>query len=171
MTPPEVSRLSQAAFLPGDRLTLHGAGFHPLKASNLICFEGATTSAETSAPDHVEVVVPSGVRSGALWISTPLGRSGVTPYVVDPPQVASISLSAALPGRTLTLTGRNFSPVLEENRVLFNGVAAAPIAGGGGVLEVQVTGSSGPLTVRTGAGTSSSLAFVVIPPLGGSFNP
>ncbi|MBO9542342.1 hypothetical protein J7643_17260 [bacterium] len=170
-TPPEVTGLSQAAFLPGDRLTLLGAGFHPLKAENQVHFEGASASAEVTAPDRLEVVVPTGVRSGALWVSTPLGRSGVAPYVVDPPQVASVSLDAALPGKNVTLTGRYFSPVLAENQVLFNGVAVKPVAGSGGMLVVQVAGTTGPLTVRTGAGSSAPLSFVVIPPLGGSFNP
>lgn len=169
--PPEVSRLGSAAFLPGARLALHGAGFHPRPAANVVHFEGASASAELSMPDRLEVTVPSGIRSGALWVATPLGRSGVTPYVAEPPQVASISVSAALPGGTVTISGRHFSPVLEENEVRFNGVPFTPLSGAGGVLLVRVGGASGPLTVRTGAGTSAPLDFVVIPPLGGSFNP
>ncbi|HEY9854500.1 MAG TPA: hypothetical protein V6D05_02095, partial [Stenomitos sp.] len=62
-------------------------------------------------------------------------------------------------------------PVLSDNRISFNGTEALPLAGGNGMLVVAVQGSSGPLTIRTGAGTSAPLTFTVVPQLGGSFNP
>ena len=169
--PPTLDGLSSSAFLPGDRITLHGHAFHPSAAQNEIRFEGATASAETVTLEAVVVKVPAGVRSGALRVATPLGASGVAPYVVDPPEVASISATTSFPGRQVTLWGRHFSPVVSENRVSFNGALATPISGGSGMLLVQTTGTSGPLTVQTGAGTSAPLDFVVVPPLGGSFNP
>ncbi|MNY00024.1 IPT/TIG domain protein [compost metagenome] len=169
--PPTLESLSSSAFLPGDRITLNGHAFHPLASLNEVFFEGASASAEAASPEALVVRVPAGVRSGALRVATPLGMSGVAPYVVDPPEIASISVTAAYPGKPVTLWGRHFSPVVSENQVSFNGVRVTPISGGGGMLVVVATGSPGPLTVRTGAGSSAALEFVVIPPLGGSFQP
>ncbi|HEY9898908.1 MAG TPA: IPT/TIG domain-containing protein [Pantanalinema sp.] len=168
---PVLLRLSRSAFLPNERITLYGQNFASDPAQNQINFEGASASAEIATTENLVVRVPAGVRSGALQVAVRGQRTGVMSYVVDPPEVATISASAAMPGKSLTIVGRRFSPVLSENLVSFNGTLVSPVSGGNGILRVMVEGTSGPLTVRTDAGSSDPLDFVVIPSLDGSFDP
>lgn len=166
-----VAALDRSAFKPGERLTIFGQGFDPSPAGNRVEFVGGEATPELATAESMRVAVPLGIRSGALRVLVRGNTAGVLSYVVDPPEVATLSHGAASLGHQITLRGRHFAPVLGENRVAFNGTEVLPLAGGNGVLVVVVQGSSGPLTVRTGAGSSDPLPFVVIPQLGGSFNP
>lgn len=167
----ELQRLDRAAFKPGERLTLYGSGFDREADRNRVIFTGAEATAELSTAESLVVRVPAEARSGNLHVALGEQASRDVAYVVDAPEVATLSVSATSAGGSLVIHGRHFSPVLAENRVSFNGTFVMPLSGGTGWLLVAVGGSTGPLTVHTGAGASAPIAFLVIPPLGGGFNP
>ncbi len=168
---PKVTHLDRSAFRPGEKVTLFGQGFDPTPANNRVEFVGAEAVPSLSNQQSMLVTVPMEARSGALRVLVRGLSIGLLSYEVDPPEIATISHAATSAGNQLTLRGRHFAPVLNENRISFNGTEVLPLAGGNGVLLVPVQGTSGPLTVRTGAGTSAPIEFVVIPQLGGNFNP
>lgn len=167
----ELLRLDRAAFKPGERLTLFGAGFDRTADRNRVVFTGGEAPAELATPESLVVRVPAEARSGTLHVTHASQASRELPYVTEAPEVATLSVPATSAGASLLIQGNHFSPVLSENKVSFNGTFVTPIAGGHDRLVVVVAGSTGPLTVQTGAGASSPIDFVVIPQLGGNFNP
>jgi hypothetical protein len=59
-------------------------------------------------------------------------------HAVEAPVLTSVTPPSAAPGSTVTLVGANFSPVAEQNVVLFSGVRGRVLSSTGSQMEVEV---------------------------------
>lgn len=79
-------------------------------------------------------------------------------YVAGPPTITSFSPATAMAGNLVTINGSNFSPILTDNAVSFNGVPAVVTGARPSQLFVVVPAgaASGTISVTNAAGTAIS---------------
>ncbi|WP_423736473.1 IPT/TIG domain-containing protein [Chitinophaga caseinilytica] len=83
------------------------------------------------------------------------------------PAIAAVYPSAGLPNMIITIKGKNFSTVRQDNKVQFNGKAAIVIEASETALQVvtPADGTTGPVTVATPKGSATGGTFTYLPPL------
>jgi hypothetical protein len=102
-------------------------------------------------------------------------------YLVDRPELDALEISSAVPGASLNLSGRNFSPNAEQNVVLFSGMRARVTSATATALSVTVPEClperSVSVTVQLGVVASTSRPLDILPggsvqalPVGGVFD-
>ncbi len=135
---PALSSLSPASGPPFTQITINGSGFSPLPRQNLVSFEqngqiiiappdslkAIGTTAPTGLLATVPPLLPGNVQVFVVTLDAngvPSAPSNKLPFtVLGPPTIASITPNPAAVGSEVTITGTNFSPIKEENTVLFS---------------------------------------------------
>lgn len=82
------------------------------------------------------------------------------------PSIVAVYPSSGQPNMIVTIKGKRFSTVREENQVQFNGKAAVVIEASETALQVvsPEDGSTGPVTVATPKGSAAGGTFTYLPP-------
>ncbi len=154
----------------GTVVTLIG-GFGLTAVRDTVTFNGVQAIIDSGSPGKLTVNVPSGANTGNVFV-TWNGNvlKGPVFTFVPPPTIASLSSTGGPAGFALTIVGTNFSSVLTENTVSFNGVPAnvqsatatqlvvtAPAGATSGPVSVTVNGQkvTGPLFSFQSLGISS----------------
>ncbi|MGV3526617.1 MAG: IPT/TIG domain-containing protein [Candidatus Sericytochromatia bacterium] len=163
---PVVSSLSANAGSIGSSLTLTGTGFSATDEDNTVFFGSTEATVTAATATSLTVEVPAGI-SGAQNVSVEVGSqtSGETRTFNVTPVLSSLSLAAAAPNSSITLTGTGFSTSEEDNTVFFGSTAATVTAATATTLTVTVPNVAGAQNVNvTVAGeTSGNLSFNSIP--------
>ncbi|OCC16260.1 hypothetical protein DBT_0077 [Dissulfuribacter thermophilus] len=115
---PYIESLSSTILSPGDSLTIKGFNFDPDKNKNIVVFNGVRGTVTSAKETQLSVLVPEG-NTGPLTVtandmtSSPVEVT-ITPVIesIDPPRGSA--------GDVVTIFGRNFSPTITNNYVLFN---------------------------------------------------
>ena len=120
---------------------------------------GAVAAFVINSPTQLTATVPATATSGLLTATTGGGSASVAFAVL--PYVASFSPSSGPSGTRVTVTGTSLLGALG---VKFNGVYAAysPSAATSVATTVPVGATTGPLAVRTAAGTATSAGNFVV---------
>ncbi len=104
--------------------------------------DGVTTTV-TDSTGSTEIRVRLGSTPGEITVrATVVVQQGATTtfrlFTVDRPELDQLTPTAAPAGGTITLTGSNFSPVPEQNVVLFSGIRGRVLSASQTVLTVEV---------------------------------
>lgn len=167
---PIITELSTTVVAPGETLTITGANF---LGSTIVKFTGHDASPIVVAATLLHVTVPVGAKTGPVTVVSPQG-SGTSEETVQiigsAPFINELIPDHAPRGTEITISGLNFSDV---RGIRFNGIPAAFFAAGSTQVRaiVPATATSGPVTVTTGAGTSTNAALFFAPPRLASFTP
>ena len=145
----------------GITVTITGEGFGKflLTRDNTVLFGNALGLVEHWEDGRIVVRVPSKASTGPVTIKAGKKTQKTGVFTVEIPTVTEVSPTAAPPGQTVQIIGRNFGPTMGHkdtlmqfgvNEVLFNGVAAEIVRWRDTRLEVKVpsNATSGPLQVR-----------------------
>ena len=158
---PALSGISPAFGPAGTVVMLTGAG---LLNASAVTFGGVTAPGFTvnAAGTSLSVSAPAGVLSGPVHVTTPYGVSnGVT--FTGAPVVTSFSPASGPAGTRVTVQGLNFAGT---NQVTF-GTATTTTFTLNSATQLSVTvpsgASSGPIRVRTPAGTAVSTTAYTMP--------
>jgi hypothetical protein len=125
-----------------------------VRAGNASIDENALGTTDAEGRVRVSVTLGAGtdtVRVHAAVRAHPESAAVFEAYVVDHPQVASLSPEVARGGDTLTLSGRGFSGTPESNVVLFSGIRGRVTAAAPDQLQVEVPDCLPPRTVGVSA--------------------
>jgi len=148
---PTITSLSPTSAAVGSSVTISGTN---LAGAARVAFGGVTATVVSDGPGSVVALVPGGVGSGPVSVTTSSGTatSGQT-FTVAAPTIKGFTSAAA--GQNVTITGTNLSGA---TRVAFNGVTAAMVTDGPTslVAVVPTDVSPGPLSVQTPGGTATS---------------
>lgn len=99
----------------------------------------ATTDETGSVEARVRLgPAPAEVAVRATVVNQPSATVLFSLHTVDPPELLGVSPTVGAAGDTVTVTGSNFSPVPEQNVVLFSGIRAAVAEASEGQLTVEV---------------------------------
>ncbi|HEX4265910.1 MAG TPA: DUF11 domain-containing protein [Verrucomicrobiae bacterium] len=152
--PASISSFTPNAGPPGTVVKITGNNFTNASA---VSFNGipATAFAVTNNTT-VGAIVPAGVTSGVISITTPFGTTNSTEVFLGPPMIISFTPTHGLPGTNVIITGTSFT---NATAVLFNGLPAAGFTViNNTTLSAVVPGlaTTGPITVAAPGGTNTS---------------
>ncbi len=173
---PVISSLNATSGKVGDTITINGTGFSATNADNTIKF-GTTTvlAANTTvnpAGTQITAVVPAGA-AGSQAVTVQVGNRTSTSSAFNvTPVLNALTVSAATPDTTLTLTGSGFSQTPGSNSINFGSTTVNPatVNGTGTSMTVVVPNVFGSmnLNVSVSGQTSVNRTFESIPKITGS---
>ncbi len=138
---------------PGSTVKITGNNFTGATAVN---FNGTpAASFVVSNNTTIGAVVPGGVSTGPISVTTPAGTANSAALFYAPPSISGFAPTHGAPGTSVTISGNNF---LGSTAVLFNGSNAVFTVTNNGVIGATVPNNapSGPLTVIAPGGTNTS---------------
>lgn len=145
----------------GTTVTITGANFSSTAANNLVKFNGTTASVTSATASTLVVSVPVGASTGKISV-TVADRAATSEenFTVSGmlPEIIGFSPSSGPRGTTVTITGKNFSSLLNENVVRFNGAEATVTSTSSTSIAAVVPAgsSSGKITVTVSSNTVTS---------------
>ena len=137
-------------------VTINGLNF--IGTTN-VSFNSRTVAFSVTAPTQIRVTVPFGATNGPIIVQTSAGTATSTNdfMVIGPaPIIDDFSPAFGSPGTTIVISGVNFTNVQE---VRFNGVLSGSVSAPAQTTinaQVPATATSGKISVKTAAGTSTS---------------
>ncbi|NML42059.1 hypothetical protein HHL17_33040 [Chitinophaga sp. G-6-1-13] len=148
----DISKIKPLKGGKGTQVTITGEGFNIATANNTVAFNGVAGTVISATATQLVVATPDDVATGPLTV-TINGQKTVGPVftVIPPPVLATVAPLSGPAGKDVTITGVNFSGVLDENNVTFNGVA--------GVVK-QASDKELIVTIPAGAGTGNMKVWV-----------
>ncbi len=137
-------------------VTLTGTNF---TGTTSVKFGGIeATSFTVVSASKITAVVASGA-TGDVTVTNNKGEGSLAGFVYgQPPLISSVTPLKGDVGATVTLTGANFSPVLQNNIVSFGGLKARVLTATSTIITVQVPFGSiyKPISITVGGTTASS---------------
>jgi len=146
----------------GTIVTLTGANMPKVTA---VQFNGTTAGFEPAVSDDIlRILAPAGVSSGPIKVISPQGTFTTSSNFFAPPQITSATPVQGRRGTNVIILGKN---LLGVQSVTFNGVASTVFSNRSGTeisAIVPPLTSTGPLLVRTPAGSAILSNYFVVRP-------
>src|SRR5262249_24038507 len=130
--------------------------------ASAVTFNGVPASFNVTNNTTIGAVVPAGVTTGPVSVTTPWGTTNSSALFYVAPVIVSFVPTHGLPGTNVTISGFN---LLGVTSVKFNGTSASftpPINNTNLVATVPPGASTGPITVVAPAGTNTSTNVFVL---------
>ena len=159
--PPSITSFTPTNSAPGTIVRING---NHLTNASAVSFNGTAASSFYVTNDTIiGAVVPAGLATGPITVTTPGGSAGSgAARFYGPPTIVSFSPTNGLPGTNVVLTGSNF---LGATFVRFNGSNASFVAPSNNttlVATVPVGAQTGPITVGAPGGTNASATSFLV---------
>jgi len=164
-SPPAISLFAPVKGVIGAQIVIAGSHF---TGATIVKFNNTVATTFTVNSDNlITATLPTGATTGTVKVQTSVGTAtSATTFTVTiaPPGIGSFSPSSGPVGSVVTITGANFVGV---SAVKFNGVASNSITTVSPTslkATVPAGATTGPISVTTPTGmSSSSSAFVITP--------
>jgi hypothetical protein len=164
--PPVITSFSPESAMPGTSVTITGANFSATPESNIVQFNGADATVATASAKELVVTVPPPATIGKITV-TVAGRTATsaTDFTIPEPSITGFSPASAVVGTSVIIAGANFSTVINENIVKFNGVDATVSAASATQVTVTVpaTATTGKITITVHGRNSTSATDFTVP--------
>jgi hypothetical protein len=154
-------------------VTITGTNFSATPANNQVrFFNNVLATVTASTPTSITTSVPTGAATGPISVlvsGTGVTVTSATDFEVKPtPTISSFTPTTGAVTATVTITGTNFSTILNENEVLFGGTLATVTAATTTSITTSVPAgaATGPVSVLvsgTGVTVTSASNFTVVP--------
>lgn len=145
----EISEIKPLSGGKNTKVVISGEGFELLPKGNVVDFNGTAAIVLESSAENLVVVAPEGVTTGPLSVSINGQKiPGPAFTVVAPPSIDVVTPLSGPQGSEMTITGKSFSSVTDENQVYVNGVAVAVKAATGTQLKLTIPGGTGSGLIR-----------------------
>lgn len=175
---PIIDSFTPSTGIVGNAVNIFGQNFDSDPSKNSVKFNGATAVVNYNfgSTQYLNVTVPAAATTGkiSITVGTSTGLS-TNDFVVPAPSITSFSPGLAISGESIRINGANFSTILSNNEVRFNGIQATVTSATANqiIANVPSGATSGRISVKVGVQTvNTSTDFtVVIPPTISSFDP
>ncbi|WP_212003629.1 IPT/TIG domain-containing protein [Chitinophaga sp. HK235] len=148
----------------GTKVTITGTGFSTDVTGNLVAFNGQQAMVESATATTMVVTVPDNVKTGPVSL-TVNGQKTAGPVFtqVPPPSITTIAPLSGPVGSVITITGENFSELMEEDTVTINGKAVTILDASARqlVLNVPAGTTTGPLKIVVNGQQVNGPAYTV----------
>jgi hypothetical protein len=155
--PPRITSFTPTNGGLGTSVKISGTNFWPfVNGVTAVSFNGTpAASFVVSNNNTIGAIVPDGVITGPISVTTPGGTSNSVAPFYGPPTITTFSPISGAPGSTVQINGTNF---LGATAVLFNGTNASFAVTNNNVIGAKVPTNfqSGSITVITPGGTNTS---------------
>jgi sugar lactone lactonase YvrE len=165
---PSITDFSPTEGIAGTTVTISGANFSIVTSENIVKFNGTRANVTAATTTTLTVTAPAGATTGKITVE--VGTHTATSVndftVLTIPTISGFSPTKGTSGTIITITGTNFSTVIGENIVKFNGKAANVTAATTTTLmvAVPVEATTGKITVQVDIKiATSSDDFVYVP--------
>ncbi len=157
---------SPASGTVGTSVTITGTNFNTTLSENIVKFNGITATVTSATATELVVTVPETATTGKITVT--LGGKTITSstdFTVMETTITTFIPASGTHGTTVTITGINFSTMLAENVVKFNGVSATVSAATATELTVTVPAdaTTGKITVTIHGKTTTSASDFTVP--------
>ncbi len=115
---PYIESLSASVASPGASITLKGFNFDADKTRNFVYFNGIRGTVQTASITQLKVLVPDG-NTGPVTVVVN-GMNSNSANMTITPVIEGIEPQKGDVNDVVTITGKNFSPTLTNNYILFN---------------------------------------------------
>ncbi len=167
---PTISAIDPSSAWEGDEVIISGTNFFStVTGNNRVSFNGMAAKVTAVTANTITTNVPDGATSGDVRVRVNNHNSeGLAFTIRDPaPTITSLSLESGYEGFSVTITGTNFSSILSDNTISFNGITATLTASSDTSITTTVPygATSGDVTVTVSGGTtetSNGVAFTVL---------
>ncbi|MCZ6692094.1 MAG: IPT/TIG domain-containing protein [Planctomycetota bacterium] len=160
----------------GTLVTIQGLNFSPIPGENIILFDwngsaGVQTAAISALGGQLVCFAPSGATSGPVVVQVGgLTSNADHVYTYLTPTLVDVTPRSGFVGNSVSLLGINFSLVLQENIIRFNGTVAQTLSAMGLPGQVRLDtvipsgAAAGPVTVEVAGFESNAIFFCVWTP-------
>lgn len=169
---PQVSAISPTSGLINTAVIITGTNFSAVLAENKVTFNGKEAVITDASETQLTVTVPMDAETGPVFVKVKdQGAANRPVFTVESPTPEVIKLSPAfgLTNTPVVISGANFSTVLSENKVSFNGKDAVITAATPAQLTVTVPllSVTGPVivTVKGKAALNQPVFTVLVIPV------
>lgn len=126
------------------KVTINGVGFEELAEGNLIEFNGTSAIVLEASKEKLIVLAPDGVNTGPLSVNINGQKiAGPVFTVVAAPTIQVVTPLSGPKGAEMTISGVQFSEVLDENKVFINGVEIPVQSATESQIKLVVPGGTG----------------------------
>jgi hypothetical protein len=115
----------------GTVVTITGKNFSSASSENKVLMNGIQATVASSTATQIVFVVPAGATTGKFIVQTIFNKlsynvTSPTDFTIETnePVITSFTPSTGPVGTVVTITGKNFSTMASENKVLMNGIQA-----------------------------------------------
>src|SRR6185369_6707597 len=149
---PTVNSFSPASGAPGASVTITGAAF---TGATAVKFNGLAATFMVNSSTQITAAVPANATTGPISVTTPGGTATSATSFTVAPRIASFTPASGAPGTSVAINGANLTGA---TAVKFNGTAAVFTVNSPVKITATVPAgaASGPITVATPAGTTTS---------------
>lgn len=140
----------------GTTVTISGSNFSATTSENIVKFNGVEAEVTAATATTLTVIVPAEATDGKITVTIhDKVTTSANDFIIPELEITSTFPPIAAEGISVTISGKNFSPVAEHNIVAFNGVEATVTA----VSETEITvtvptgATTGPLSLKVGTQT------------------
>lgn len=167
--PPGVTSFSPTSGRPGTNVVIKGTNFTGVTAVSFGPYNALVFS--TNSNTQITATVPEGASTGVLHIFTQGGQFITTSNFFVAPNIVSFSPSVGNVGYAVTINGTNLNG--SGLVVRFNGVQATINSSSFNQIVATVPNGamSGPITVQSSDGTTSTSTNFFLPPAISSISP
>ena len=109
VTPPSpiITSLYPASGVVGTPVTITGTNFGSTQGSSTVTFNGLTATPSSWSDTSITVPVPAGAATGNVVVTTAIGASTGTNYVINP-HITNVNPTISVAGGQVTITGTTF---------------------------------------------------------------
>ena len=103
-----------------DEVTITGQNLSPTTGNPIVYFGTISATVVSATANSIVAKVPVTVDSIPVNIKVTVGSNSSTSadkFVLSPQEIYSVNPSTIIAGQDITITGRNFSPVVSQNQV------------------------------------------------------
>ncbi|WP_276372187.1 IPT/TIG domain-containing protein [Chryseolinea sp. H1M3-3] len=172
---PVINSFTPASALPGVSVTISGNNFSTTATNNQVAFNGVVATISAATATQLVVSVPATATTGKITVKVN-GQTATssTDFTVLQTNLTGFAPASGTVGTTVTITGTNFSTILSENVVKFNGVAAVVTNATATTLVVTVpeTATTGKISIGvSGKVITSATDFTILETTVATFSP
>lgn len=137
---PEIFDFEEKQFSYGDEITIKGNMFSASPSTIKIYFDAVPASFTVVDNQTIKAIVPNETEtSGSIKVKmNNLEAISAKKYSLSPFEFYDFNPKIALTGSTITISGKNFSPILKNNIVYIGGVKTQPISVTKNTLELKL---------------------------------
>ncbi len=148
----------------GTNVTITGSGFSTNIQDNAVAFNGVSAKVISASATALVVTAPTGVQTGPVSV-TINGQKTAGPVftVVPAPTIKSVAPLSGPAGTVVTIMGKDFSDLKEENSVTINGMQMNVMSASATQLTATIpaTAATGPLALNVNNQTVTGPVFTV----------
>jgi len=154
----------------GDTVTIVGVDFGETIDDNTVLFGGEPATIVSASSTGLEVIVPEGIAIGPTTVTVSVASINQEAMIdFEVTDIVSVTVTSYDPpaesiGAEITIFGTNFSDIISENQVSFNGINATITSATSNALTVTVPdgATTGPISVTVNGETAQGPEFTVV---------